>query len=42
MLFAKGVIFVEGIAEQLLVPCLSQYIGRPIETHHVAVIAVEA
>lgn len=40
MLFAKGVIFVEGIAEQLLVPCLSQCIGRPIETHHVAVIAV--
>ena len=40
MLFAKGVIFVEGIAEQLLVPCLSQCIGRPIETHHVTVIAV--
>ena len=40
MLFAKGVIFVEGIAEQLLVPCLSECIGRPIETHHVAVIAV--
>jgi len=40
MLFAKGVIFVEGIAEQLLVPCLSQCIGRPVETHHVAVIAV--
>ena len=40
MLFAKGVIFVEGIAEQLLVPCLSQCIGRPIESHHVAVVAV--
>lgn len=40
MLFAKGVIFVEGIAEQLLVPCLSQCIGRPIENYHVAVIAV--
>lgn len=40
MLFAKGVIFVEGIAEQLLVPCLSQCIGRPIESHHVTVIAV--
>lgn len=40
MLFAKGVIFVEGIAEQLLVPCLSHCIGRPIEAHHVAVIAV--
>src|SRR5690606_11827857 len=40
MLFAKGVIFVEGIAEQLLAPCLSQCIGLPVETHHVAVIAV--
>lgn len=40
ILFAKGVIFVEGIAEQLLVPCISQCIGRPVETHHVAVIAV--
>jgi putative ATP-dependent endonuclease of the OLD family len=40
MLFAKGVIFVEGIAEQLLVPCLSECIARPIETYHVAVIAV--
>lgn len=40
MLFAKGIIFVEGIAEQLLVPSLSQCMGRPIETHHVAVIAV--
>lgn len=40
MLFAKGVIFVEGIAEQLLVPFLSQCIGRSIEAHHVAVIAV--
>ena len=40
MLFAKGVIFVEGIAEQLLIPCLSQCIGLPLETHHVTVIAV--
>ena len=40
MLFAKGIIFVEGIAEQLLVPCLSQCIGHPIEAHHVTVIAV--
>jgi putative ATP-dependent endonuclease of OLD family len=40
MLFAKGVIFVEGIAEQLLIPCIAHYIGLPIESHHVAVIAV--
>jgi len=40
MLFAKGVIFVEGIAEQLLIPCIAHGIGLPIEAHHVAVIAV--
>ena len=40
MLFAKGVIFVEGIAEQLLIPCLAEYIGAPLEEKHVAVIAV--
>jgi putative ATP-dependent endonuclease of OLD family len=40
MLFAKGIIFVEGIAEQLLIPCLAEYIGAPLEEKHVAVIAV--
>jgi putative ATP-dependent endonuclease of OLD family len=40
MLFAKGIIFVEGIAEQLLVPCFAEYIGAPIEESHVAVIGV--
>lgn len=41
MLFAKGVIFVEGMAETLLLPCLAEYIGTPIERHHVAVVAVD-
>ena len=40
MLFAKSVIFVEGTAEQLLVPCISECIGHSIEDHHVAIIAV--
>lgn len=43
MLFAKGVIFVEGIAEQLLLPCFADYIesdNASLEDHHVALIAV--
>jgi len=40
MLFAKGIILVEGIAEQLLIPCLAESIGVPLEDKHVAVIAV--
>ncbi|MFC1836997.1 ATP-dependent endonuclease [Thermodesulfobacteriota bacterium] len=40
MLFAKGVIFVEGIAEQLLLPCFAEYIKVPLEEHHIAVVAV--
>jgi putative ATP-dependent endonuclease of OLD family len=34
------VIFVEGIAEQLLIPCFADYVDLPIETHHIAVVAV--
>lgn len=41
MLFSKGVIFVEGIAEQLLVPCLAEHLKMPLETSHVAVVAVD-
>lgn len=40
MLFAKGVIFVEGIAEQILMPCLAEYIKIRLEDYHIAVIAV--
>jgi len=40
MLFAKGVILVEGLAEQLLLPCFAEYIGLSLEDKHVAVIAV--
>ena len=40
MLFSKGVIFVEGLAEQLLFSCFADGVDSPLEEHHVAVIAV--
>lgn len=40
MLFTKGVIFVEGLAEQLLFPCFAECVELPLEEHHVGVIAV--
>jgi len=40
LLFARGVILVEGIAEQLLVPALARLIGRPLSRSGVAVINV--
>lgn len=40
MLFAQKVIFVEGLAEQLLLPTLARYTGNHLEDHHIAIIAV--
>jgi putative ATP-dependent endonuclease of OLD family len=40
LLFSKGVILVEGLAEQLVLPVLAEYIGCPLEEHHVALIPV--
>jgi putative ATP-dependent endonuclease of OLD family len=40
MLFAKGIILVEGLAEQLLIPCLAEYLELPLETKHVALVPV--
>lgn len=40
MLFSKGVIFVEGLAEQILIPCLADYHGTPLEDNYVAIIGV--
>lgn len=40
LLFAKGIILVEGIAEQLLLPVLAEHIGCSLEEHHVALIPV--
>ncbi len=41
MLFAKATVFVEGIAEQLVVPAIARALGRSFDTHHVAVVRVD-
>ncbi len=41
MLFSKGIIFVEGIAELLLIKSLAEHEGFSFEENHVIVIAVE-
>lgn len=40
MLFAEKVIFVEGLAEQLLISVFADYIGKPLEENHISVINV--
>lgn len=40
MLFAEKIIFVEGIAEQLLIPVFADYIGKSLEEHHISVINI--
>ncbi|MGX8791839.1 ATP-dependent nuclease [Oceanobacillus sp. M60] len=40
MLFAEKIIFVEGIAEQLLLRVFAEYLGISLEKNHVAVISV--
>jgi predicted ATP-dependent endonuclease of OLD family len=40
MLFAQKILFVEGIAEQLLMSVFANYIGKSLEDNHVAVINV--
>lgn len=44
MLFADRIIFVEGIAEQLLIPCLAAYLNKEEElmTKHVAIVGVNS
>ena len=41
MLFAKATLFVEGIAEQLLVPAFALRLGKSLDEHHVAVVRVD-
>ncbi len=41
MLFAKAVVFVEGIAEQLVVPAFARLAGRSFDEHHVEIIRVD-
>lgn len=40
LLFARGVILVEGVAEQLVVPALARRLGRPLSRSGVAVINI--
>lgn len=40
MLFAQKIIFVEGLAEQLLLPTLAKYCGKNLEDFHIAIIPV--
>jgi putative ATP-dependent endonuclease of OLD family len=40
MLFAQKVVFVEGLAEQILLPTLTKYMGIDIEDHHIAIVPV--
>ncbi len=40
LLFSKGIILVEGIAEQLLLPVLAEYLSCSLEDHHVALVPV--
>lgn len=40
LFFAKGVIIVEGEAENILLPCLAELIGRPFSKHGVSVVNV--
>jgi putative ATP-dependent endonuclease of OLD family len=41
MLFAKSILLVEGIAEQILLPVCAEYLGLPFEEKHVAVVRVD-
>lgn len=40
MLFAQRIIFVEGLAEEILVPTLAKYFGKNLEDYHIAVVPV--
>jgi len=40
MLFAQKIIFVEGLAEELLLPTLAHYCGKNLEDFHIAIIPV--
>jgi predicted ATP-dependent endonuclease of OLD family len=44
MLFAERIIFVEGIAEQLLIPCFAEYLGLEdaLVSEHTCIISVDS
>ena len=41
MLFAKGIIFVEGICEALILPCLAKMVERPFDKYAVTVVNID-
>ena len=41
MLFAKATVFVEGIAEQLIVPAIARVLRRSFDSNHVAIVRVD-
>lgn len=41
MLFAKGIVLVEGIAEQLIIPAIASRLGFPFDQSHVAIVRVD-
>lgn len=40
MLFSEKIIFVEGMAEQLLIPIFAKYLGKDLEEQHVSIINI--
>jgi putative ATP-dependent endonuclease of OLD family len=40
MLFSRGIILVEGISEQLLIPTLAEHCGYSLDQSHIAVVAI--
>lgn len=38
--FARGLVLVEGVSEQLLIPVLAQRMGKPLSKEHVSVIPI--
>lgn len=40
LLFSKGIIFVEGLAEKILIPCFAEYVKCPLEEKHVTTVQV--
>lgn len=41
LLFAKATVFVEGIAEQLVIPAIARCLGRSFDANHVAIVRVD-
>lgn len=41
MLFAKSVLFGEGLAEQILLPVLAEQVDRSFDKNHVAMVRVD-